>query len=143
MEEQEIFNQEPERAVLSAVIPPCPGILVELSAEARKDELDYRKIENLICADVGLSTSLIKTINSPFYGLRNKVHSVMQAIHVLGLPALSQMVMGMVLRNTLKGISRVDMGRFWDASAKVAIISSTLLANYPTCLHSGPGNCVK
>jgi hypothetical protein len=124
MLEQKTFDQELEQVLLDLGIPPCPRILLDLASEARKDEPDLHKIEKLISTDVGLSAGLIKTINSPFYGLRTKVHSIMQAIHMLGLSHLWLMVMGMVLRDTLKGMNNVEMGRFWDASAKVAIISS-------------------
>jgi len=131
MEEQKTFEQEMELTVLNLGIPSCPKIILDLSAEARKEEPDMQKIEKLICADVGLSAALIKTVNSPFYGLRNKVYSVMQAIHMLGLSRLSLMVMGMVLRDLLKGNNPVEMTRFWDSSTKVAIISAYLTSRLP------------
>ena len=124
MEELNTIDHELEQTILNLGIPSCPKILFALAAEARKDETDLQTIEKLICADVGLSAALIKTVNSPFYGLRTKVHTVMQAVHMLGLSHLSLMVTGMVLRDVLKGMSKLDMGRFWDVSTKVAIISS-------------------
>lgn len=131
MERQDSFDQELEHAVLDVGIPPCPAILLELSAEAGKEEPDLRRIEKLISADVGLSAALIKTVNSPFYGLRSKVHAISQAIQVLGLKRVWLMVMGMVLRDTLRGMCHVDMQRFWDASAKVATISAYIAWRLP------------
>lgn len=131
MAEQKKFDHELEQAVLNLGIPPCPKILLDLAEEARKDEPDLHRIEKLICADVGLSAALIKTVNSPFYGLRNKVHSIMQAIHMLGLSQLSLMVMAMVLRDVLKNLSHVEMERFWDNSSRVAIISSYIACRLP------------
>lgn len=137
MQEHNSINLELEQTVRNLGIPSCPKILLELSVEARKDDPDLQKIERLICADVGLSAALIKTVNSPFYGLRNKVHSIMQAIHMLGLSSLSLMVAGMVLRNVLKGSSHIDMARFWGASTKVAIISSYISCRLPYMGISG------
>ena len=131
MENQDSLEHELEAIVLELGIPPCPKILLELAAEARKDEPDLHRIEKLICADVGLSAALIKTVNSPFYGLRRKVNSIMQAIHMLGLSRLSLMVMGMVLRDSFIGINRVEMARFWDTSSKVAIISAYIASRLP------------
>ncbi len=139
MVEQKTFDQELEHVLLDLGIPPCPRILLDLAAEARKDEPDLQRIEKLISADVGLSAALIKTVNSPFYGLRTKVNSIMQAIHMLGLGHLWLMLMGMVLRDTLKGMNNVDMGRFWDASAKVAIISSYIACRLPYMPSSAQG----
>ncbi len=131
MEQQNTFDRELELAILDLGIPPCPKILLELSGEAGKDEPDLQRIEKLIGADVGLSAALIKTINSPFYGLRTPVNSVMQAIHMLGLGHLWLMVMSMLLRDTLKGMGHVDMVRYWDASSKVALISAYLACRLP------------
>jgi HD-like signal output (HDOD) protein len=131
MEDGLSIDKELEQVVLQLGIPPCPRILLDLFAEAKKPEPDLHRIEKLICADVGLSAALIKTVNSPFYGLRSKVSSIMQAIHMLGLSHLSLMVTGMVLREVLKGIGQVDMARFWDASTKVAIISSYIAGRLP------------
>lgn len=131
MDEHPSFDHELEQAVLNLGIPSCPEILLAISAEARKEEPDLQRIEKLICADVGLSAALIKTVNSPFFGLRTKIHSIMQAIHILGLSNLSLMVTGMVLREVLKGESRMDMARFWDASTKIAMISSYLAGRLP------------
>lgn len=131
MEEQKKFDHELEQAVLKIGIPPCPKILLDLAEEAKRDEPDLQKIEKLICADVGLSAALIKTVNSPFYGLRHKVNSIMQAIHMLGLTQLSLMVMAMVLRDVLKNLSHVEMERFWENSSRVAIISSYIACRLP------------
>lgn len=131
MEDQITFDHELEQTILNLGIPPCPAILFAIAAEARLDEPDLQKIEKLICADVSLSAALIKTVNSPFYGLRSKVHSVMQAIHLLGMSSLSLMVTGMIFRETLKGLSKVSMVRFWDASSKVATISSYIAGRLP------------
>lgn len=135
MHEQKIFDREFERTVLELGIPPCPKILLDISAEIRKDEPDFQRIEKCVGQDVGLSAALIKTVNSPFYGLRSKVHSVMQAIHMLGLTQLSLMLTGMVLRDVLKGMCKVDMERFWDASTKVAIISSYIAGRLPYMVY--------
>ena len=131
MEDQLLIDQELEQTILNLGIPPCPEILLAISAESGKIEQNLQKIEKLISADVGLSAALIKTVNSPFYGLRSKVNSVMQAIHLLGMSNLSLMVTGMVLRDVLQGISKINMVRFWDASSKVAIISSYLAGRLP------------
>ncbi len=138
MQEHNSFDFELEQTVLNLGIPSCPKILLDLSAEAGKDEPDLQRIEKLICADVGLSAALIKTVNSPFYGLRNKVHSIMQAIHMLGLSNLSLMVTGMLLRDVLKGGNHIDMGRFWGASTKLAIISSYIACRLPFMAAAEP-----
>ncbi|MHB9119371.1 MAG: HDOD domain-containing protein [Burkholderiales bacterium] len=131
MDEPELLDQELERVALSVGIPPRPGVLIELSAEAKKDEPDFQHIEKRVSADVGLSAALFKTINSPFYGLRNKATTVKQAINLLGLSALLRMITGMALRNSFAGTNQISMERFWDASAKVALVTSYIAKQLP------------
>ena len=131
MEDRHTVDDELVQAVQELDIPSCPGIMLDLAAEGKKEEPDLYRIERLISSDVGLSAALIKTVNSPFYGLRNKVHSIMQAIHMLGLVNLSLMVSNMLLRDVLKQINPPEMSRFWDASSKVAIISAYIAERLP------------
>jgi len=126
MAELELIDQEIERVALSIGIPPCPGILLELSEETKKEEPDFVKVEKLVSRDVGLSATLLKTINSPFYGLRNKISSVSQAVGLLGLSMLSSTISGLVLRNVFSGKDQVSMERFWDSSAKFAMATTVI-----------------
>lgn len=129
--ELDLIDQELERVALSVGIPPRPTVLIELSQEAKKDEPDFHRIEKLVSTDVALSASLLKTINSPFYGLRSKASTVKQAIAILGLTTLSRLVTGMAVRNVFTGGNQVSMERFWDASAKVASVTSYVAKQLP------------
>lgn len=131
MAELEMINQEIERVALSIGIPPCPSILLELAKETKKEEPDFVQVEKLVSKDVGLSATLLKTINSPFYGLRNKISSVSQAINLLGLSLLSSTVSGLVLRNVFAGKDQVTMERFWDTSARFAMATMYLAKKVP------------
>ncbi len=52
--------------------------------EINRPELDYRSLENVIKQDVSLSYRLLKYINSAFFGFRQKVSSIKQALTLLG-----------------------------------------------------------
>ena len=62
-----------ERSILDIGIPPCPAILNRFIAEARQDEPHYSRLANIIGTDVAVAASLIKTANSPFFGMRQRV----------------------------------------------------------------------
>ncbi len=117
-------DQELQRAILEIGIPPRPDILTHLDAEARKDSPDYRQIEKLISADVGISAALIKTINSPLYGLRTKVSSVHQAISMLGMSSVTRVVTGLALRSISPGSPVAELERFLESSAQTALVTS-------------------
>ncbi len=131
MNEQELLDQEMEKVIGSVGIPPRPTMLIELDAEIRKDEPSYRKIERLVSSDVGLSAALLKTVNSPFFGLRSKATTISQAISVLGLSALARTITGLKLRQVFAKAGQIDMESFWDASAKVAMMTSHIAEQLP------------
>jgi len=131
MAELDDFDKEMERVAQSIGIPTCPAILLDLAEETKKEHPDFEKIERLVSKDVGLSATLLKTINSPFYGLRNKVSSVKQAVSLLGLSTLSSTISGLVLRNVFSSTDQVSMERFWDSSAKFALATMYLAKKIP------------
>lgn len=111
-------------------IPPCPTILATLLAEGRRDDVDFQKIVRLINGDLGLAASMMKTANSPYFGLRQKVQSVNQAVTVLGLKNVLNIVTSVSLKQSLAP-KLVNMERFWDRSNYHAVVSSRLARRIP------------
>lgn len=106
-------------------IPPCPEVLTRFAAEMRAPEPDLRKLSVLIGSDVALSASLLKTVNSLFYGLSSRATSVRQAVLILGLRASANLISGLLLREAFAVRSGALMQRFWANSS--ALAQSTLL----------------
>ena len=130
MAEANLAEKELERAAQAVGIPSCPAVLLELSTEVKKEDPSLRKIEALVSKDMGLLATLLKTVNSPFYGLRTKVGTVKQAIQVIGISMLSRTVTGIVLKKALSG-NQPGMEAFWEASAKAAMVASFIAKQLP------------
>lgn len=105
-------------------IPPCPGILEQIFLETRQEEPDFMRLAALISEDMALAASLIKTVNSPYFGLQRRATSVQEALMLLGLELAARMVAGILLRHTFP--RRADLDALWDASIKVAVMSQWL-----------------
>ena len=95
------------------VIPPCPRIVLAMVEEAHSDEPDFIKLDKLISGDMGLASAVIKTANSPYYGLNHKVLAVKTALHILGLGSVTNIVTLLALRNTLANPGQ-PADPFWD-----------------------------
>lgn len=113
-----------EKTLDKLEIPPRPAVLGRIMMEIREPDPDYRKLSALISADVNLSASLIKTVNSPFFGLQRKAASVQDALMLLGLELASRIVSGILLRHAFP--RKPELESFWDQSLKVAILSHWL-----------------
>jgi HD-like signal output (HDOD) protein len=116
------------RSILDVGIPPCPAILERFMSEAKKEEPDYKRLSNIIGADVSLSASLIKTANSPYFGTRQRVRSANEALAILGLNTTSRAVAGIILSKTFPHVPNLE--RFWDASARIARLSGWLAQQF-------------
>ena len=106
-------SAEVSRVIGNIVIPPCPRIVLAMVQEARSDNPDFLKLDKLISGDMGLASAVIKTANSPYYGLNHKVLAVKSALHVLGLGSVTNIVTLLALRNALSTPGQ-DADPFWD-----------------------------
>jgi HD-like signal output (HDOD) protein len=113
-----------ERTILDLGIPPCPEILDRFMTEVRKEEPDYNRLASIIGSDVGISAGLIKTANSPYFGLRQRVRSGGEALVMLGLKATSHAIAGIILRKSFPNMPHLE--RFWDISARISHLSGWL-----------------
>jgi len=113
-----------ENSLKEIGIPPRPLILEHIASEMRKEVPDFNHLADLITADVGLSASLIKITNAPFFGFRSRVKSPREALMVLGLKVAGQAIAGIVMRRVFP--TTPQMERFWDASARIARLSGWL-----------------
>lgn len=129
---QRINDEEVSEVLANISIPPCPKVVTALVQEARSDDPDFVKLDKLLSGDVGLAAAVLKTANSPYYGLSRKVQSVKQALAVLGLRVVTNIVTMLALRNALR--ADINLDRFWDRSNYHAIACARLakyLRNVP------------
>jgi HD-like signal output (HDOD) protein len=121
-----VVSDEAAQLIKDIGIPPCPAVLLDFLAETRKEEPDLRRLSHLINKDVALSAAVLKTINSPFYGLAKKASTVHEALTVLGLRQAGQLVSGLMLRQAFATSKSPAMGEFWDSSSKIALVTGYL-----------------
>ncbi len=121
---------DPENILNNIKIPPRPATLVELMEEQRKEDPDFKKLAGLMGKDVSLSAALLKTVNSPFFGLRSKASSAQEAIHILGMKNVMNLVSGFSLKNAM-GKAGPSAERFWSMTESVALASAYIASRLP------------
>lgn len=126
-----IDDEKIEKILGGIQIPAQPAVLLEIQEEARKLSPDIKKISNAVSKDVGLSAAVLKTVNSPFYGLRNKVDSIQRGAVLLGVPNLCNIVRSAALRQNLaKSPKSLGLNKFWETATEVANIAIFLANNF-------------
>jgi len=125
-----ISLEEAQQALKGVTIPPRPALLSEISAELQKANPDTKMLASRIAKDVGLSSSILKVVNSPYFGLRSKIGSVTNAVQLLGISNVKNIVTGLMLKTALNK-NAVSLERFWDSAEKVARISAHIASTLP------------
>lgn len=118
-------TEEPDFASLirSYKIPPQPYILTEIQNAGD----DINKIANIVSHDVALSSGLLQTINSPYYGLANNISSIQQAAILLGLSAVKNIVNCQLIQAESGEYQNKDLSDFWQSATDVANTAATLV----------------
>lgn len=119
---KELSTQEAQKILGNITIPPRPSLVTAVMEERMRPEPDIARITKLIASDVGLSAAVLKTVNSPLYGLRQRAASIEQAVFLLGMTNISALVMGLALRKQVQP----GLERFWDTASRTALVASFL-----------------
>lgn len=76
-------------------IPPLPDFAAQLVALTRRDSSTINEITKKIKMDQGMSSKVIKLINSPFYGVRQEIASIDRATVLLGFNSVKNIAMAL------------------------------------------------
>src|SRR6266566_3062133 len=111
-------------------LPSLPAIAMDVLNLAQSDEVDIAEIARIISRDPALSSKILRTVNSSFYGRAQSVSQVSQALVILGLQSVKTLVLGFSLVGNLhesksKGFRHLD---YWKRSIYAATAAKTLAA---------------
>jgi len=116
----ELTSEQVQKILQGITIPPQPQIMVDLQMEQMLPNCDINEIAKLIGQDVGLAGSILKTVNSPFYNLSNKITSINQAVNLLGVNSVVNLVNALSIKGELSNDQIVSLGKFWDNAMEIA-----------------------
>ncbi len=115
--ELQLSGPQSDALVKSIGIPPRPAVLLEIEREIAKDDPDLRNVARLVAGDVALTAAMLRTVNSPAFGLKRHCETFAQALALLGIKPLSALITNLMLRRVLP-TDGLQLTRFWDVSGK-------------------------
>ena len=125
---QEISEEKFKKLLKGIHIPPQPQIMVDLQMEMLMlmPDVSIDNLSKIITKDIGMSGFVLKVVNSPFFGLRNKITSIKQALSLLGVSNIVNIANSMSIRNCLSDDSIVQLTSFWDNATDTAMIAAAV-----------------
>lgn len=110
-------------------LPALPNVIVQVLQATDKETVTTAEIEQLLSADAAITTKLLKVVNSAYYGLPRQVASVGQAIAILGIQQVRNLVLSVGVLNALSSPSPKVFEiqkAFWEQSFGAATCAQSL-----------------
>jgi putative nucleotidyltransferase with HDIG domain len=130
-------------AALSATIvehvnslPPFPENIFRIQELIKQPNADMLGIAKRISTDPAITAGLLKIVNSVQYMLSKKVNNIADAVNLVGLQGIKNLLYSYGTQNIL-GEDTVDKKALWEHSYKTAFYAFNLIQNFqkdPTIL---------
>ncbi len=135
MEKREYFISELEGI---KEVPTLPQIAFKLIALLSDTNSSMREISDLIQDDPPLVAKILRIVNSGYYHIRNEVKSIRQAVVLLGMEEIRNLIFALSVFSTfyyIKGNKYFDFMKFWKHSAATGKVTM-VIANYLGLPHA-------
>ena len=120
------------KKILAAIkaFPGMPGTALKLLALIDDPAMRVSQIERILRHDPGLTANVLRLANSAYFGIPSKVGSIRQAVILLGLKRLIQMVIAACVSAIMdKPVPGYDLsaGELWRHSIAVSVAAEGLV----------------
>ncbi len=112
-------------------LPSLPEVVMRALDLAAKPETGIHELGRVIAEDAALAARLLRIVNSPYYGLGRRMDNVPQALSVIGMQELMNLLLATGVLRAFQGLpcDLVDMARFWRHSLYCAVLTRALARN--------------
>ena len=100
-------------------IPSPPPLVDELKKVLDDPDSGMETIADLVHQDAGITASLYKTLAKPIYGLRRPPETVAQAVSLVGLKTIADLISGLTIQAAIYGESPFYPW-FWERANEIA-----------------------
>ncbi|NIC40552.1 HDOD domain-containing protein [Aquabacterium sp. A08] len=109
-------------------LPVVPEVAAKLIATFHQDDVDLQAVNRDVERDPALAARLLRQANSSFFRLARPVHSVRDAVAVLGLNKVRALVIGASMQDSFRAVVGVDLDDFWHYSFAAATVARLICA---------------
>jgi len=107
-------------------LPILPVVVTRVTEAAADPECGATDLAHIIQQDPVLSARVLQAVNTSFYSPRCQVTSVQRAVSFMGINAVRNLVLCMVVRQLYPPRTDIDLEIFWEWSLRRAAASNAL-----------------
>src|SRR5215813_13969777 len=87
-----VFQQTLEKKL--ADLPPLPAVVVRIMETVNNPDTSAEEINRLIAMDQGLTSKVLRIVNSAYYGFPKRISTISHAVMILGYNTVRNLVLG-------------------------------------------------
>ncbi len=109
--------------------PTLPTIYSNLMECISNPRSTVNDVAQIVSRDQSAVLKIIKTVNSPLYGINKKVETIKEAVFHLGFNEIKNLIVALSVLTTfsnLKGTKNFSLLEFWKHSVAVGVISKLI-----------------
>ena len=116
---------------LDIKLPEVPSLVYELNDIIADPMSSAGDISKVVEKSPSLTATLLRIVNSAFYGFRSKIDSISRAVTLIGSKELSSLALGITIMETFKEISKevVDVGSFLEHNLACGMVARIMAAH--------------
>jgi HD-like signal output (HDOD) protein len=105
-------------------LPPLPSSVIKIQELCGERDVNISKLIDVIEKDPMLSANILKSVNSPLYGMSKEITSIRQAVTLFGV----SMVRGFAVSSSIKKAVNIDFSPYGIGIEELGEVSTMQLA---------------
>jgi HD-like signal output (HDOD) protein len=125
LREQTVGRLEMRALPPTIKLPALPHAVTQFIEQSQNPNVGLKQLSTILETDTGITTELLRYVNSTYFGLRNKARNVLQALTLLGQRQSRMFVVttGMQAAIQSRQSKLLHQGCFWNASLQKALFA--------------------
>ncbi|MFZ2889513.1 HDOD domain-containing protein [Sulfuricurvum sp.] len=110
-------------------LPPLPESIIRIQELCMSHDTNIEELSKVIQSDPMLSANILKSVNSPLYGMSKEISSIQQAVMLFGI----SMIRGFAAANAIKKTVAVDLSPYSktiDDLSRISTLQSSLVREW-------------
>lgn len=109
-------------------LPALPELYRRLTMALMNEGASLQQIGDIIAQDVGMSASILRLVNSAFFGLPTRVSNVQHAVKLLGTETIRVLILSIHLFSTIspRHFPGFSLKMLWEHSTRVACFARAI-----------------
>jgi HD-like signal output (HDOD) protein len=117
-----------ERVTQEAKLISLPEAYLNLKAVIERPNYTVQQVAEAISYDPALTTRVLRLVNSPYFGLANRIDNIPRAVSLLGTQQIHDLALATAVAHSFSGIDPRfhDLSSFWRGSVFCGLVSQQL-----------------